>query len=348
MNEPSLFERLAWIDPASGTPLDLIIDARTPAGVPLCGAMRVRGTDTGYPIVDSVARLTPELASRHRVWLERHGLRPAGGEATFQAEATVESFGFQWSWVGEMRSTADLRMRVAERFSLVPEDFREKLVLDAGAGAGDQSRYIVEQGGEVVSIDLSGAIDVVAAKMRMSAGWVGVQGDLTMLPFADGQFDVVYCEGVIQHTHDSVATVRELVRAARPGGWILATHYTMGEPRSMLQRAKRKLTLGYYNFLRRRLSSMDRFKLLLTTGNLAALAYVPLLGRLIRATGTALYYDLMPGFRTTWTNTYDYYGGHAFQRFISGAEFISYFERAGGVDVEKSDQGIVRAHKRPA
>jgi SAM-dependent methyltransferase len=342
-----LFDRIKWRDPVSGVPLEPIISGRTPAGVPISGALRVAGSNAGYPIVDSVARLTPELAHKYRAWLEAYGLdTPTAMTDAFQQESTVDSFGFQWSWIGDMRSEADLRMRVADRFGLSPEDFRGKRVLDAGAGAGDQSRYMIAHGAEVVSIDLSNAIDVVASKLRMFSDWVGIQGDITMLPFAEEQFDIAYCEGVIQHTRDSVFTVRQLIRVVRSSGLILATHYTRPAVKSLPQRAKRKLTLGYYEGLRRRLVAMDRFKRLLITGNLAALSYIPLLGWLIRTTGTALYYDLMPEFRTTWVNTFDYYGSHAFQRFITTEEFASIFQSAGGVDLQRSANAIVRAQKR--
>ena len=90
---------------------------------------------------------------------------------------------------------------------------------------------------------------------------------------------------------------------------------------------------------------MERFKLLFLCGAFAALAYVPLLGRLVRWSGTALHYDLMPDFKTTWTNTYDYYGGHAYQRFILPEEFWSYFERAGGMDTLRRGLGWVVAEK---
>ena len=344
-----LFDRIRWRDPVSGSGLEPVVLARTPAGVPISGALRISGTDYGYPIVDSVVRLTPELAHRHAEWLEPFHLRPPNiSDRALQEQSTVESFGFQWTWIGNMRSEADLRMRVAERFGLTPEDFGGKLVLDAGAGAGDQSRYMHAHGAEVVSVDLSSAIEVVATKMRMCSAWVGVQGDVTVLPFTDAQFDIVYCEGVIQHTRDSVATVRELVRVVKPESRILATHYVRPAAKTPIQRLKRKVTLGYYEALRQRLSSLDQYKRLLVTGNLAALAYVPLLGRVLRATGTALLYDLTPEFRTTWTNTYDYYGGHAYQRFITAEEFVGYFERAGGVEVERTSTGVVRARKRMA
>lgn len=323
MTSETLFDRLRWRDPVSGAALEPVVTARTPAGVPVTGGLRLAGSGWGYPIVDCIARTTPELARLMSDWLRLLELEPPPDSAEFQDETTVESFGFQWSWNSAMRSEADLRWRVAAQFQLDPSFFADKLVLDAGAGAGDQSRWMIERGAHVVSVDLSSAIDIVARKLRLEADWYGVQGDIASLPFEDGQFDVVYCEGVIQHTRDSAATVRELKRMLRPGALVLATHYE--KPYRMRGRIKNM----FRNALRKRLTHWDRYKLLLLTGNLAALASLPLLGRALRLSGAAMHYDLMPDFKTTWTNTYDFYGGHRFQRHVTSDEFWSYFERAG-------------------
>jgi ubiquinone/menaquinone biosynthesis C-methylase UbiE len=345
-----LFDLVAMRDPVGGAALEPLVSARTPAGVPLCGALRVADTGTGYPIVDSVARLTPELARKHAAWLVPFNLAPAGAakEAShaFQVESTVDSFGWQWTWNSAMRTDADLRMRVAERFGLTPDSFDGLRVLDAGAGAGDQSRYLLDHGASVVSVDLSSAIDVVAAKLRMRPNWMGVQADITALPFQSSQFDVAYCEGVIQHTQDSAGTVRELARVTRKGGRILATHYVRVAPATFAHRVRRRLTSAYYGFLRRRLGALDRYTLLLATGNLAALTHVPLLGRLVTRSGTAVRYDLMPDFKTTWTNTFDYWGQHEFQRFATPDEFAGYFTALDDVDVTRRADGVVLAVKR--
>jgi ubiquinone/menaquinone biosynthesis C-methylase UbiE len=344
-----LFDRIFWRDPVSGLPLEPIVTARTPAGVPICGALRVAGSSFGYPIVDCVARLTPELASRHRSWLSQLGLDPPVGSpdapVSFQPEASVESFGWQWAWNSAMRSEDDLRMRVADRFGIDPKDFRGVTVLDAGAGAGDQSRFLLEHGAEVVSIDLSAAIEVVARKLRMRAEWVGVQGDITAMPFGSDQFDIGYCEGVIQHTRDSAGTVGELCRVVKVGGRILATHYVRLAAKTVYGRLKRKLTQGYFEFLRARLSRMERYKLQLLTGNLTALSYVPVLGYLLRRTGTAIHYGLMPDFKTTWTNTLDYYGGHEHQRYVTPEEFLGYFAHGKRMELIFKDVGVVVARK---
>jgi ubiquinone/menaquinone biosynthesis C-methylase UbiE len=335
-----LFDRLALCDPIGGRPLEPIVGARTPAGVPVVGALRIEGTGTGYPIVDCVARLTPELAHRYAQWLDPFGLRPPALEdASFQAEETVDSFGFQWNWNANMRSEADLEWRVASRFGVDGTLFDGKLVLDAGSGAGDQTAWMHRHGASVVSLDLSSAIGVVAAKMRMQPEWVGIQGDVTRPPFGAATFDLVYCEGVIQHTRDSAATVRELLRVLRVGGTILATHY------SAPMRMRGRIRKAYTDALRNRTSCMPRYPLLLLTGLLAAAAYVPGLRWLVRRSGTAQYSDVMPEFKTTWTNTYDWYGTHAFQRLIPTETFWRYFEEAAPVQTEFRAPGVIRVRK---
>jgi SAM-dependent methyltransferase len=335
-----LFDRLALCDPITGRRLDPVVAARTPAGAPISGVLRVEGTDIGYPIIDCVARLTPELAHRHAAWLEPFGLRPPELEsASFQPEETVDSFGFQWNWNANMRSEADLQWRVASRFGVNESLFDGKLVLDAGSGAGDQTAWMHRRGASVVSIDLSSAIGVVAAKMRLHPNWVGIQGDITRLPFAGETFDLVYCEGVIQHTRDSAGTVRELLRVLRSGGTILATHY----PAPV--RLRGRLRNAYTEMIRRRTSSMSRYRLLLLTGVLAAAAYVPGLRWLVRRSGTAQHSHLMPDFKTTWTNTFDWYGTHSFQRLIPTETFWRYFEESAAVEKEFFAPGVIRARK---
>ena len=61
----ALFDRLCWRDPINGGVLEPIVTARTPAGVPICGALRRQGMSYAYPIVDCIARLTPDLAYRY-------------------------------------------------------------------------------------------------------------------------------------------------------------------------------------------------------------------------------------------------------------------------------------------
>lgn len=53
-----------------------------------------------------------------------------------------------------------------------------------------------------------------------------VQADALRLPFAPGQYDVVFCLGVIQHTPRPEETIERLYTQVKPGGWLVIDHYT--------------------------------------------------------------------------------------------------------------------------
>ena len=67
--------------------------------------------------------------------------------------------------------------------------------------------------------------------------------------------------------------------------------------------------------------------------------------RRLRRSGTAQYSPWMPDFKTTWTNTFDWYGTHSFQRMIPPETFWSYFEKAAQVERQFFAPGVVRARK---
>ncbi|MBV8949133.1 MAG: class I SAM-dependent methyltransferase [Solirubrobacterales bacterium] len=92
-------------------------------------------------------------------------------------------------------------------------------VLDAGCGSG---RTLEELGryGEVSGIEL----DPGAAEMAQGRGCGEVRvGRLEELPWADGYFDLITCLDVIEHTPDDRATLSELRRVCKPGGFLVVT-----------------------------------------------------------------------------------------------------------------------------
>jgi ubiquinone/menaquinone biosynthesis C-methylase UbiE len=318
-----LFDQLPWFDPWSKRTLLPTVAARDFSGRPLSGALVIEGTNLGYPIVHGVPRLTPELAHQYAHWLEMFDLvpppLPEKTEVNFQDQQSIASFGFQWNWDDEPRTEADLRWRVAERHGLTGKEFQGLDILDAGAGAGDQSRWLLQHGARsVVSVDLSGAIDVAHRKLEKYVNWLGVQGDITALPFSEPCFNYVYCEGVIQHTRDSKLTVAELLRVLAAGGRGVATHYVL--PKSFRSKVQFKIR----NTLRKRFSQLEPERLLLLSGVLALATYVPIFGYFFGRT-FAVINPRMPFLKATWSCTYDSYGSHAFQRHIHPDEFRSYF-----------------------
>jgi SAM-dependent methyltransferase len=92
-------------------------------------------------------------------------------------------------------------------------------VLDAGCGSG-RTMQELEDYGTVRGIEL----DEDAAELARSRGHGEVTvGRLEQLPWPDGTFDLITSLDVIEHTPDDRATLAELLRVCRPGGWLLVT-----------------------------------------------------------------------------------------------------------------------------
>jgi SAM-dependent methyltransferase len=92
-------------------------------------------------------------------------------------------------------------------------------VLDAGCGSG-RTLTELEPYGRVSGIEL----DPGAAAVARDRGAFDVRiGRLEELPWEDASFDLITCLDVIEHTPDDRATLRELRRVTRPGGWLLVT-----------------------------------------------------------------------------------------------------------------------------
>ena len=93
-------------------------------------------------------------------------------------------------------------------------------VLDVGCGQGiDVYRYALA-GADATGIDLTPR-HVELARAHLAAMELGaeiLQGDAEQLPFADDSFDRVSSNGVLHHTPDISAALREILRVLAPRG----------------------------------------------------------------------------------------------------------------------------------
>ncbi len=100
-------------------------------------------------------------------------------------------------------------------------------VLDVGCGHGLYSLELARRGATLVGCDLD---NPALAEARRTAHRLGVDGralflaaDGTDLPLADGQFDLVVCNCVLEHIADDGAALAGMARALRPGGVLFLT-----------------------------------------------------------------------------------------------------------------------------
>jgi len=116
-------------------------------------------------------------------------------------------------------------------------------VLDAGCGCGTDSYVassLVGPEGEVVGLDMTPEMLDVAREGLTSWPLGNLsfrEGDIQRLPFADGAFDLVISNGVLNLTPDKGAAFRELRRVLRTGGALVAADLLVEEsiPEEVLQ-----------------------------------------------------------------------------------------------------------------
>jgi 2-polyprenyl-3-methyl-5-hydroxy-6-metoxy-1,4-benzoquinol methylase len=159
-----------------------------------------------YAIVDG----TPVLLRRKAT------ASKAGPEAELRRR-TAESFAYEWQHFGDLRPEWELNFRQYMRPHKA-EWFRDRLVLDVGAGSGRHSYEAHRLGARVIAVDVGDAIHV--ARRNLPPEVVTVQADAEEMPFEDETFDLVMAIGVLHHLPDPRRALRALARLVRPSGYI--------------------------------------------------------------------------------------------------------------------------------
>ena len=108
-------------------------------------------------------------------------------------------------------------------------DLSCKRVLEIGSGGGGHSCIFKRHGAHVTAIDITPErVASTAQKLNMLSGGRGIafQADAEILPFADDSFDIVYSNGVLHHSENTVRCIAEARRVLRPGGIAIIMLYS--------------------------------------------------------------------------------------------------------------------------
>lgn len=146
------------------------------------------------------------------------------GELPEDKAATAENFG--WEWHHFTRKDE----RYAEQFlgwigPVRPDFFRDKVVLEGGCGKGRHTLLASDWGAkDIVSIDLSHAVDVAFRETRDRPNAHIVQADIFKMPFKRC-FDYAFSVGVLHHLPDPEGGFRALASKVKVGGHVSAWVY---------------------------------------------------------------------------------------------------------------------------
>jgi 2-polyprenyl-3-methyl-5-hydroxy-6-metoxy-1,4-benzoquinol methylase len=147
-----------------------------------------------------------------------------------ETDEYADAFAIEWSafrtaHLDSLTGLGYLDRQFREFLDFEPEVLAGKLVLDAGCGLGRFSEVVLNYGGSMVAVDLSGAIDVAFENLNSRGNIHFLQADIFNLPFRAETFDFVYSWGVLHHTPDPPRAFHGLPPLVRPGGKLMTMVY---------------------------------------------------------------------------------------------------------------------------
>jgi len=177
----------------------------------------------------------PEPADRALAWLEARQ-RPSGGFFGSEGPGATYFANVEPSWAVKFYLDAH-RLRTVRFFernahvfpsdvplddgraqavlALVAPDHR---VLEVGCGKG---RFLKAVRARFPDAECTG-VDISPSLLKeLPAGIHAMRGSLESIPCPDESFDVVFSVEAIEHSPNPRAAVAELVRVAKPGGWVV-------------------------------------------------------------------------------------------------------------------------------
>ncbi|HET6836560.1 MAG TPA: methyltransferase domain-containing protein [Gemmatimonadales bacterium] len=151
---------------------------------------------SGPPTIDaSPATASAEYDRQYRAWLERQGSR---------------ALDLDW----RLRHLLWRQRVLIRRYPP-----HRKRVLDYGCMDGVFTIRLHQLGAQAVGYDVSPAAIAQAERFRGSSH----QPSFTTVPPGPGQFDVVYCNEVLEHVEDDRAFAATLIQFLVPGGVLVGT-----------------------------------------------------------------------------------------------------------------------------
>ena len=145
------------------------------------------------------------------------------------ASPVVEGFGKEWRKFDQSgASDEELGELFRLYFSLFPWDRvgSDAVGLDVGCGSGRWARIVAPRVGRLYCVDASAeALEVAGAALRPLGNCEMVLASAEHLPFPDNFADFGYCLGVLHHTPDTAAGMKECGRILKPGAPFLVYLY---------------------------------------------------------------------------------------------------------------------------
>lgn len=142
-----------------------------------------------------------------------------------ESAGSPERFGYEWAKYNELRPDYETQFRRWTPFFL-PDDWREKSVLDVGCGTGRNSFWPMKYGAAsatAIDVDVQ-SLDVARRNLSQFAGASVLQRSAYDIGF-ENHFDIAFSIGVIHHLEHPQTAIAQMVRAVKDQGQVLIWVY---------------------------------------------------------------------------------------------------------------------------
>ena len=172
-------------------------------------------------------------------------------------ETTLQKPELQRQWQNAYRSPQNVRFfhqaidAIIQQAQISPQAHW----LDAGCGSGTKSILLAQRGIRVTGVDLAQAViekaQAASASLSLDPPPHFQQDNLCTLSFESGQFDVVFCWGVLMHIPEVETALRECIRVLKPGGVLVISEGNLHSLQARLLRGLKRLARRQKETLRR-------------------------------------------------------------------------------------------------
>lgn len=216
-----------------------------------------------------------------------------------QSIKSVDSFAYEWeNFDFDYGKKGWLKDIVKPTLGSV-KYFKNKTVIDCGAGSGRQSLWMVEAGAKFIfSVELSDSARSMVRKVtnKYKDRVFVIQADIAHLPIKKtiSNIDVAYCVNVIQHTKNPMRATREISNLLRKKSEFVFNIYLKREMGylvdlvQLLKKALRRLPKSLINYI-----------------------------SFVFAIGFYLFKSKNLSFKELWLEIYDLLGTHTYQKFYT-------------------------------